>query len=80
VRAVAGEHGLGRAGEARFTGHGQGRSPLRAAADVSRGYFTSALSLDGAEREALAAELAALPDPDVPRGEPVYRLLALRKG
>lgn len=79
VRAVACEHGLGRAGEARFTGHGQGRSPLRAAQDVSRGYFASALSLEGVEQEELAAELAALPDPDGPRGDPVYRLLALRK-
>ncbi|MFI0938389.1 class I SAM-dependent methyltransferase [Streptomyces sp. NPDC021020] len=79
VRAVACEHGLGRAGEARFTGHGQGKSPAVAAGDVARGYFASALSLDGAEQEELAARIAGLPDADVPRGDPVYRLLALRK-
>ncbi|NUS17372.1 MAG: class I SAM-dependent methyltransferase [Streptomyces sp.] len=79
VQAVACEHGLSRAGEARFTGHGQGRAPARTAGDVARGYFASALSLGEEEQTALAGRLAGLPDPDVPRGDPVYRLLALRK-
>lgn len=79
VLAVAGEHGLRRAGEARFTGHGQGMSPARTAGEVMRGYFVSALSLDAAEKDALAGRLARLPDPEVPRGDPVYRLLAMRK-
>lgn len=79
VLAVAGEHGLRRAGEARFTGHGQGRSPAAAAGDVRSGYFASALALDEEQSGALARELALLPDPDVPRADPVYRLLALRK-
>ncbi|CAG7653199.1 class I SAM-dependent methyltransferase [Actinacidiphila bryophytorum] len=79
VTAAASEHGLRRVGEARFTGHGQGRSPNRTAGDVSRGYFASALALDEAQTAALAGRLSGLPDPDVPRGDPVYRLLALGK-
>jgi SAM-dependent methyltransferase len=79
VLAAACEHGLSRVGEARFTGHGQGRSPNRTAGDVSRGYFASALSMDEGQSLALAARLFELPDPDVPRADPVYRLLALRK-
>ncbi|NJP44255.1 class I SAM-dependent methyltransferase [Actinacidiphila epipremni] len=79
VLAVASEHGLSRAGEARFTGHGQGKSPAVTAGDVTRGYFASALELDEDQRAVLAGRLAELPDGDVPRGDPVYRLLALRK-
>jgi SAM-dependent methyltransferase len=79
VLAVASEHGLRRAGEARFTGHGQGRTPARLAQDVARGYFASALTLDDGQSDTLVRELSLLPDPDVPRADPVYRLLALRK-
>jgi SAM-dependent methyltransferase len=79
VMAVASEHGLRRAGEARFTGHGQGLSPTRIAGEVARGYFASALAMDGAQSDALVRQLSLLPDPDVPRADPVYRLLALRK-
>ena len=79
ITAVASEHGLRRVGEARFTGHGQGRSPARLAGDVQRGYFASALTLDEEQSDRLVRELELLPDPDVPRGDPVYRLLALRK-
>jgi SAM-dependent methyltransferase len=79
VQAVACEHGLSRVGEARFTGHGQGRSPAGTAGDVARGYFASLLSLEGDETWALSRRLSRLPNPDVPRADPVYRLLALRK-
>lgn len=79
VMAAACEHGLRRVGEARFTGHGQGRSPNRTAGDVSRGNFEIALSLDQAQTAVLAARLSGLPDPDVPRADPVYSLLALGK-
>jgi SAM-dependent methyltransferase len=79
IMAVASEHGLRRAGEARFTGHGQGRSPARTAVDVARGYFASALALDEEQSGALVRRLERLPDPEVPRADPVYRLLALRK-
>ncbi|WP_127360859.1 class I SAM-dependent methyltransferase [Actinacidiphila soli] len=77
VSETATRHGLTPAGEAHFTGHGQGRSPRRAAADVERGYYASLLgSHDPAEP---ARRLAALPEPDEPRPDPVYRLLAFRK-
>jgi SAM-dependent methyltransferase len=79
VLAVAAEHGLRRAGEARFTGHGQGRSPARLAGDIAGGRFSSLLDLDAEQTGALARELSLLPLPDVPRADPVFRLLALRK-
>lgn len=79
ILAVASEHGLRRAGEARFTGHGQGRSPAGTAREVARGYFASALDLDEDQCGLLVRRLSLLPDPEVPRADPVYRLLALRK-
>lgn len=79
ITAVASEHGLRRAGEARFTGHGQGRSPARIALEVARGSFAAALALDEEQCGALVRRLERLPDPEVPRADPVYRLLALRK-
>ncbi|MFJ2633420.1 class I SAM-dependent methyltransferase [Streptomyces sp. NPDC093221] len=79
ILAVASEHGLRRAGEARFTGHGQGRSPERTAGDLERGYYASALALDDEQAGALVRRLALLPGQQVPRPDPVYRLLALRK-
>lgn len=79
VLAVASEHGLRRVGEARFTGHGQGRSPVGTAGNVERGYFATALALDAEQSAALVRQLSLLPDPEVPRADPVYRLLALRK-
>ncbi|HEY5832901.1 class I SAM-dependent methyltransferase [Streptomyces sp.] len=79
IMAVASEHRLRRAGEARFTGHGQGRSPARIAVEVTRGYFSSALAMDEEQSAALVRRLELLPDPEVPRADPVYRLLALRK-
>ncbi|SDO47548.1 class I SAM-dependent methyltransferase [Actinacidiphila guanduensis] len=79
VQAVAAEHGLRRAGEARFTGHGQGRSPARVAVDVERGTFASSLALSSEQSGTLVRQLSLLPDQDVPRADPVFRLLALRK-
>ncbi|MEV8225425.1 class I SAM-dependent methyltransferase [Streptomyces sp. NPDC079167] len=70
--------GLEPAGEAGFTGHGQGRSPLRTARGVLRGDYASRLALPGTAPTRLAAELTALPDPDRARTDPSYRLLAFR--
>ncbi|MGP3756222.1 class I SAM-dependent methyltransferase [Streptomyces sp. IBSNAI001] len=70
--------GLEPVGEARFAGHGQGRSPLRTARAVLRGDYASRLALPGTAAARLAAELTALPDPDRPRADPSYRLLAFR--
>ncbi|MFB7191046.1 class I SAM-dependent methyltransferase [Streptomyces sp. NPDC056230] len=74
------EVGLDVVGEARFRGHGQGRTPLSAAQAVREGYYASRLHLPGAAAERLAAVLTALPEPDRPRPDPCYRLLALRRG
>ncbi|WP_327359033.1 class I SAM-dependent methyltransferase [Streptomyces sp. NBC_01304] len=71
--------GLEPAGEARFPGHGQGRSALRTAAAVRRGHYVSRLTVRGAEAEQVAAQLEALPEPDRPRADPVYRLSAFRR-
>lgn len=79
ITSYAARHGLVPVAEARFPGHGQGRTPLAAADAVRRGRFESWLSLTGRPAEQLAASLAALPDPELPRADPEYRLLALRK-
>ncbi|WP_431038088.1 class I SAM-dependent methyltransferase [Streptomyces sp. P6-2-1] len=73
VTALAAAHDLRPHSSARFTGHGQGRSPRETAARVREG------SLYAAGGEDLARRLEALPRPDVPRGDPSYTLLALRK-
>ncbi|WP_351222937.1 class I SAM-dependent methyltransferase [Streptomyces sp. NPDC002133] len=79
IEAFAAAHGLHPAGETHFTGHGQGRSPRRVAQALLRGEYESRLTARGVIAEKLAAELRALPEPDEPRPEPRYRLLALRR-
>ncbi|GGQ92422.1 class I SAM-dependent methyltransferase [Streptomyces pilosus] len=78
VEACAVAHGLLPAGEARFRGHGQGRSPRRTIEDLRRGWFVT-LPPGQPIAEDFAARLAALPDPERPRPEPVFRLRAYRK-
>ncbi|MGW8884964.1 class I SAM-dependent methyltransferase [Streptomyces sp. NPDC055749] len=72
-------YGLEPVGEARFSGHGQGRSPLDTARAVRRGKFASRLHLPGDAAERLAMRLTGLPEPDRPRTDPEYRLLAFRR-
>lgn len=79
VIEYAAASGLDVTGSAVFRGHGQGRSPLSAARGVRRGCFTSRLKVPGAETERLARALTALPEPDRPRADPEYRLLAFRR-
>ncbi|GAA3210679.1 class I SAM-dependent methyltransferase [Streptomyces thermocoprophilus] len=78
VEAYAAECGLVPAGQGRFTGHGQGRSPRRTIADLRRGWFVT-LPPGGPLAERYAARLAALPDQDRPRPEPVFSLRAFRR-
>ncbi|WP_413759614.1 class I SAM-dependent methyltransferase [Streptomyces sp. MMBL 11-3] len=78
VASYAGRHALLPAGAASFRGHGQGRTPLQAAADVRRGWYTL-LPPGEPLTERLAARLEQLPDPHVPRAEPEFRLRAFRK-
>ncbi|GHF75879.1 class I SAM-dependent methyltransferase [Streptomyces thermodiastaticus] len=78
VTAHAAAHGLLPAGQARFRGVGQGRSPRRTITDLRRGWFVT-LPPGSAAAEAFAARLAALPDQERPRPDPVFALRAFRK-
>ncbi|GAA4786280.1 class I SAM-dependent methyltransferase [Streptomyces ziwulingensis] len=78
VESRARAAGLVPAGEARFPGRGQGRSPRRAIADLRRGWFMT-LPPGDPRAEEFAARLSALPDQDRPRPEPVFTLRAFRK-
>lgn len=71
-------HGLVPAGQTVFRGRGQGRSPRRAIADLHRGWFMT-LPPGSPLTETFAARLAALPDQDRPRPDPVFSLRAFRK-
>ncbi|MEG3626662.1 class I SAM-dependent methyltransferase [Streptomyces poriticola] len=78
VEEYARGHGLIPAGQARFTGVGQGRSPRRTIADLRRGWFVT-LPPGHPCADGFAARLAALPDQDRPRPDPVFTLRAFRK-
>ncbi|CAM5709785.1 class I SAM-dependent methyltransferase [Streptomyces purpurascens] len=77
VSGAAG-HGLVPAGQARFRGHGQGRSPRRTVADLRRGWFVT-LPPGDPLADGFANRLAELPDQDRPRPDPVFALRAFRK-
>lgn len=78
VESYALDHGLVPAGQASFTGRGQGRSPRRTVADLRRGWFVT-LPPGDARADEFAARLAGLPDQDRPRPDPVFTLRAFRK-
>ena len=78
VQSYAAAHLLTPAGQARFTGRGQGRSPRRTAADLRRGWFTR-LPPGDPLTERFAARLEALPDQELPRPDPVFSVRAFRK-
>ncbi|MER6980423.1 class I SAM-dependent methyltransferase, partial [Streptomyces carpinensis] len=78
VAAYATAHGLVPAGQARFPGRGQGRSPRRTIADLRRGWFVT-LPPGDPLAETYAARLAALPDQDRPRPDPVFTLRGFRR-
>ncbi|GGV04840.1 methyltransferase [Streptomyces spectabilis] len=78
VEGYAAACGLTPAGRARFTGHGQGRSPRSTAEDLFRGWFTS-IPTDSAMARGYAARLAELPDQDVRRPDPEFALRAFTK-
>lgn len=73
VTAYAAEHGLLQSGAARFRGHGQGRIPRRIARYIRDGRAYAAGGI------ALAERIEALPDPEWPRPDPEFTLLAFRK-
>jgi ubiquinone/menaquinone biosynthesis C-methylase UbiE len=79
VVALGRAYGLELAAEATFTGTGQGLSPRQRREelrDASRGWIAE---VPGDRREQLYDALAALPDQDRARPNPVYKLLSLRK-
>ena len=78
VESYALDHGLVPAGQARFTGRGQGRSPRRTVADLRRGWFVT-LPPGDPLADGFADRLAQLPDQDRPRPDPVFSLRAFRK-
>ncbi|MBC9728344.1 class I SAM-dependent methyltransferase [Streptomyces sp. TRM68367] len=78
VEAYARAHGLLPAGQTRFRGHGQGRSPRRTIADLRRGWFMT-IPARGPQADHYTDRLAELPDQDRPRPDPVFTLRAFRK-
>ncbi|AWZ17960.1 class I SAM-dependent methyltransferase [Streptomyces sp. ICC1] len=74
VTAHAAAAGLRPAGEARFTGYGQGRTPRGSAAALLAGRYASRVRPRGTTPRELAGRLERLPGPDTPRAEPTYRL------
>jgi SAM-dependent methyltransferase len=78
VESHARAHGLVPAGQARFTGRGQGRSPRRTIADLRRGWFMT-LPPGDPLAETFATRLAELPEQDRPRPDPVFTVRAFRK-
>jgi SAM-dependent methyltransferase len=79
VIALGRAYGLDPAAEATFTGTGQGLSPRQRREelrDSGRGWVTE---IRKDRRERLDDALAALPDQDRARPNPVYKLLSLRK-
>ncbi|MFF7135830.1 ubiquinone/menaquinone biosynthesis C-methylase UbiE [Streptomyces sp. SAI-126] len=78
VESYAAAHLLHPAGQARFPGLGQGRSPRRTAADLRRGWFTL-LPPGDPVTERFAQRIEELPGQELPRPEPVFSLRAFRK-
>ncbi|MFE1835508.1 class I SAM-dependent methyltransferase [Streptomyces sviceus] len=78
VESYAAAHFLRPAGQARFPGRGQGRSPRRTAADLRRGWFTR-LPPGAPLTERFAERLEKLPDQERPRPEPVFSVRSFRK-
>lgn len=79
VLEIGSRCGLSPAAQATFTGLGQGRSPRHWREQLLAGRHTWAAPIGQGEIDALGAALAALPDQDRRRPDPVYQLAALRK-
>ncbi|WP_409060630.1 class I SAM-dependent methyltransferase [Streptomyces sp. SYP-A7185] len=77
VEAYAAAQGLAPAGEARFRGHGQGRSPRSTVADLHRGWFTQ-IPPGSPLATRIEGRLASLPDQEEPRPDPSFTLRSFR--
>jgi ubiquinone/menaquinone biosynthesis C-methylase UbiE len=80
VREIGRRHGLDLAAQTTFTGLGQGLSPRRWRKLLQHDETRWTAAAGRKRLEALCAALKALPDQDRPRPDPVYQLVALRKG
>jgi ubiquinone/menaquinone biosynthesis C-methylase UbiE len=80
VREIGRQHGLDLAAQTTFTGLGQGLSPRRWRKLLRRDEIGWTADAGRDRLDALCAALKALPDQDRPRPDPVYQLVALRKG
>ncbi|PSM43285.1 SAM-dependent methyltransferase [Streptomyces dioscori] len=78
VASYAARNALLPAGRAVFRGRGQGRTPCQAAADVRRGWYTL-LTPGDPLTEQLASRLEQLPNQQVPRAEPHFKLRTFQK-
>ncbi|MGW3171445.1 class I SAM-dependent methyltransferase [Streptomyces sp. NPDC001153] len=79
VRERAAAHGLRPAGEAVFPGAGQGRSPRRWREVIESGRIPWCAQAGPEQAAEVCGRLAALPEQDRARPDPLYRLLALKK-
>jgi SAM-dependent methyltransferase len=77
VAALAAEVGLLAVGAGSFAGHGQGRTPRGVLGELMS--YRGVRSLPEVERRRVADGIAALPDPDRPRADPVHRLVSFRR-
>ncbi|MFJ2415122.1 class I SAM-dependent methyltransferase [Streptomyces brevispora] len=77
VGALAASHGLDMVGDTHFAGIGQGRSPRQWCEQISAGRVSWSRKASPAQVANLRRELSSLPDQDVARPDPLYRLIAL---
>lgn len=78
ITTLGREHGLHPAGQATFTGIGQGRSPRRWQENLRNGRIDWAGRVGQDRLADLCAALAALPGQDEPRPDPLYQVIVLR--
>ncbi|WP_427922629.1 class I SAM-dependent methyltransferase [Streptomyces sp. cg40] len=78
VLARAAELGLEFAGRTVFPGTGQGRSPRRWREVIEAGHIPWAAHANPDQVTDMCRRLAALPDQDAARPDPLYRLVALK--
>ncbi|MGX9889818.1 class I SAM-dependent methyltransferase [Streptomyces sp. NPDC002276] len=78
VLGRAAELGLGFAGRTVFPGTGQGRGPRRWREVIEAGHIPWATHATPDQVTDMCRRLAALPDQDVARPDPLYRLIALK--
>ncbi|MFE3431139.1 class I SAM-dependent methyltransferase [Streptomyces sp. NPDC059171] len=77
VLALAAGHGLDFVAETTFPGLGQGRGPHKWYDAITAGHIPWANAGTPEEVAALCRNLTALPDQEVPRPDPLYRVVAL---